>query len=143
MIKTSALSLFLFASSCFAGALSEGRYKGSGLWNSEKDSGYYSVVTEIEKDQVAASYELPDGSKKKWVFNLEPSVKGFFKVKTFGLEIGSGYCLDKTPVCHYEIEIGKFKLEETLALQNNKLYRFGSKEDETGRIFWQEDMDKL
>jgi hypothetical protein len=125
-----------------AAGITDGNYKGSGLWKSVKDKGSYSVTTAIKSNTVSASYELPDGSKKEWNFDMEPSINGFFKVKTFGAEIGSGYCLEKAEVCHYEIQVGKLKLEETLILQNDKLYRFGSKDEDSGRIVWQEAMDK-
>jgi hypothetical protein len=142
MMKLGSISLLLFANTCLAAGLTDGNYKGSGLWKSEKDTGSYSVTTAIKSNKVSASYELPDGTQKEWIFDMDPSNNGFFKVKTFGAEIGSGYCLEKAEVCHYEIQVGKLKLEETLTLQNDKLYRFGSKDDGAGRTVWQEAMDK-
>ncbi len=142
MMKLSTISLMLIANTCLAGGLTDGNYKGSGLWQSEKNKGSYAVTTSIKSNKVSASYELPDGSKKEWIFDIDPSTNGFFKVKTFGAEIGSGYCLEKAEVCHYEIAVGKLKLEETLTIQNDKLYRFGSKDEGSGRIVWQEAMDK-
>lgn len=142
MVKSISIALLLFGNTCLAGVLTEGSFKGRGLWQSEKVKGTYTVTTSIKSNKVSASYELADGSKKEWIFDIESSNSGFFKVKTFGAEIGSGYCLEKAEVCHYEIAVGKLKLEETLIKHENKLYRFGSKDEGSGRIVWQEAMDK-
>ena len=141
MMKFGSISLMLFANNCLAAGLSDGSFKGNGLWQSEHDKGSYSVTTIIQSNKISSSYEMPDGSKKEWTFDMETSSNGFFKVKTYGAEIGSGYCLENAVVCHYDIQVGKLKLEETLTLQNDKLYRFGSKDDGSGRSFWQEAMD--
>lgn len=122
--------------------LPDGDFKGDGLWKSAGDQGTYEVTTSINGNIVAGSYTLSNGTQKEWKFEMEQTTNGFFKVKAYGTEVGKGYCLEKAEVCHYEIAVGKLILEETLTSLGDKLYRFGSKNEGSERIMWQESLDK-
>ena len=122
--------------------LPEGNYKGQGLWKSVKEQGSYDVHASISKDTISETYVMQDGSKKDWTFQITEKANNFFTVSTHGLEVGEGYCLEKAQVCHYEIKINDFRLEETLTSLDGRLYRFGSKIDSGTKVFWQEGLDK-
>jgi len=126
----------------YAGTIQNGTFVGKGLWKSNADQGTYEVTTNVNSNIIDSSYLHQGGKPKKWSFEMEQTKNGFFKVKAYGAEIGKGYCLDKVELCHYEIAVGQLVLEETLTIQGNKLYRFGSKDEGSGRIFWQEALDK-
>ncbi len=130
----------LFSVATLAGPLTNGVYKGHGKWVSNNATGDYQVKTIIDGESVQSTYTLPDGSIKEWTFKIEPNGK-FFKVVVNSTNIGQGYCLDKATVCHYELNVGNLRLEETMTFLDGKFYRFGSKEDESGRRFWQEAME--
>lgn len=123
-------------------ALPIGKFRGSGLWKSFKEQGSYEVTTNINGKTMTSSYQLPNGISREWKFEIEPTLNGFFKVKTYGAEVGQGYCLERVEVCHYEIKADELTMEETLTILDGKLYRFGSKEEGSVRIMWQESMDK-
>ena len=125
-----------------AGMIPDGSYKGNGAWRSSSDKGNYAIQTSISGHKISTNYALPDGSKKEWNFEIVTGEAGQFSVLANSLTIGSGYCLDQVDVCHYEIKVNDFSLEETLTLMDKKLYRFGSKTEGQGRTLWQESMDK-
>lgn len=101
-----------------------------------------SVVVCIDKNSIKAHYTLPDGSTQDWSFEIRNVNSTFFDVVSQGVKLGSGYCLEKAPVCHYEMAMGQLKLEETLVQEGTKIYRFGSKDEGKGPIMWQESLDK-
>jgi hypothetical protein len=140
-IKT-ILLVTLLSVPAFAGNLTDGSFKGKGLWKSAAKSGTYEVRTQIANNVYSATYTMADGSQKQWSFEMSATTNDFFQVKSNGANLGSGYCLEKAMVCHYEISFGTTKLEETLTIQNDKLFRFGSKNDGTLTVMWQEAMDK-
>jgi hypothetical protein len=143
-MKTLAITLIagLISAQAWAGTIPEGHFKGDGLWKSASKRGRYTVETTVSKNTINTDYTLPDGVKKQWNFEMAPTKNGLFKVTVFGAEIGQGYCLEKVELCHYEIKVSGFTLEETLTVQDGTLYRFGSKDDGSGRIVWQEALEK-
>jgi hypothetical protein len=143
MKKTTITLIALLASEiCFAHGFTAGSYKGNGLWNSSKAKGIYQTSTVIDKNVIKAHYTLPDGSSRDWNFEIQDTSSTFFDVMSQGTKLGTGYCLEKAPVCHYEIKAGQMKLEETLVQEGNKIYRYGSKDEGSGPIQWQESLDK-
>ena len=142
MKKTIAfLTVVMAYSISFAHGLTEGSYTGNGLWKSNTAKGNYQASTDIGKKTIQAKYVLAGGTTLEWNFDILESANGFFDVISHGKKLGSGYCLDNVPVCHYEIATGKFKLEETLVQQSNTIYRYGSKDEGRGSITWQESLD--
>lgn len=141
-VQTLALLTGLISVSAIASTIPDGTYTGQALWKSRSQQGNYAVQVTVAENTFQTEYSLPDGTKKQWDFEMAPEANGFFKVKTHEVEVGSGYCLEKSPVCHYQVKIADLSLEETLTVQEGKLYRFGSKQDGTGQILWQESLDK-
>lgn len=133
-----AMALILTSNQSIASGIREGNFVGKGLWKSENATGAYKVSVVIQNDTVSSEYELSDGSKLSWNFKMNGTANGFFKVKSQGVEIGSGYCLDRAEVCHYEIKTSKLNLEETLTILDGNLYRFGSKYMGKVKTAWQE-----
>lgn len=143
MKKTTITIIALLASElCFAHGFTEGSYKGQALWNSLTGKGTYQTATVIEKNSIKAHYTLPDGSSRDWNFEIQNTGSIFFDVMSQGTKLGTGYCLEKAPVCHYEISVGQLNLEETLVQEGTKIYRYGSKNEGNGPIQWQESLDK-
>jgi hypothetical protein len=136
------LATILVSQAGLAHGLSEGSYKGAGAWVSAGAQGPYEVTTVIGPKTIQTRYLLPSKEKREWNFEISTSTSGFFDVTSNGTKLGSGYCLDKAPVCHYEVSVGALKVEETLVQQGGKLYRFGAKDEGKGPIRWQESMDK-
>jgi hypothetical protein len=141
-IKILTILVALLSSQAWASAFPVGNYHGHGLWKSLSEKGNYTNTISINNNSVSTDYKLPDGSRRKWNFEMSPQQNGFFKVISEGTELGQGYCLEKAEVCHYEIKQGTFSLEETFTLLDGRLYRFGSKDYGKGRIMWQEAADK-
>ncbi len=138
-----ALTLTILSNVALAGSFPEGTFSGQGSWKSESQKGAYTVETKIVGNIVQTEYVLPDGTEREWTFEMVPTTNGLFKVKTAGVEVGEGYCIDHADVCHYEVQFGSFSLEETLTLENGKLYRLGSKDEGSGRVIWQEALAPL
>jgi len=143
MKKTALVLTILLASQLsHAHSFTNGTYKGNGLWNSKTKNGGYQVSTVIDNNTVKTHYTLPDGNARDWNFDMQPGKSTFFDVVTQGVKVGTGYCLEKASVCHYELTVGPMKLEETLVQQGTKFYRYGSKDEGQGPIMWQESTDK-
>lgn len=143
MKKTTITLIALLVSELsFAHGFTTGSYKGNGLWNSRSAKGVYQTTTVIDKNTIKAHYSLPDGSSRDWSFDIQNQASTFFDVISQGTKIGSGYCLEKALVCHYELSVGQLKLEETLVQEGTKIYRYGSKDEGKGPIAWQESLDK-
>ncbi len=123
-----------------AHSLTEGSYSGNGLWHSVQSTGTYKTISVVKKNEIKTIYQLLDGSTKEWNFQIKESTNGFFEISSQEVQIGTGYCLEKVHVCHYQLSIGQLKLEETLVEQNNTLYKFGSKDEGQGPISWQESL---
>lgn len=123
-----------------AHSLTEGSYSGNGLWHSTQSTGTYKTVSVVEKNEIKTKYQLPDGSVKEWNFQIKELTNGFFEISNKGTQLGNGYCLEKTPVCHYQFSVGQLKLEETLVQEGSKIYKFGSKDEGHGPISWQENL---
>lgn len=142
LMKTTVLLLatILVSQLSHAHSLTEGSYTGNGLWHSAKETGTYKTDVVVEKAEIKTKYQLLNGALKEWNFKIKDSSNGFFEVLSQGVQLGNGYCLEKAPVCHYQFSVGKLKLEETITQQGNKLYRFGSKDEGHGVIFWQESL---
>lgn len=121
-----------------SGVIGDGVYGGQGLWNSPSQKGTYEVMTGVAGDVIETRYLLPDGSEKSWRIETIAQQKGFFQVKVYGRVVGQGYCLESAAVCHYEVQINDFKLEETFVFMDGKLYRYGSKSEGGELIVWQE-----
>lgn len=120
----------------------EGVFKGDGLWKSQKLSGEYEVNSEIKGQTISSTYKLSDGSIKQWVMEMRPTGNGFFEVVSNTNIVGKGYCLEHIILCHYEVKTDDLTLEETLTIQNEKLYKFGSKTEKGFNIMWQEALGK-
>ncbi|MBN8538026.1 MAG: hypothetical protein J0M15_13305 [Deltaproteobacteria bacterium] len=123
-----------------AHSLTEGSYSGNGLWHSVQSTGTYKTISVVKKNEIKTIYQLLDGSTKEWNFQIKESTNGFFEISSQGVQLGMGYCLEKAPVCHYQVSIGQMKLEETLVQEKNTLYKFGSKDEGQGPISWQESL---
>jgi hypothetical protein len=137
------LFITLVSQLSLASPLTNGSYKGKGLWNSPTgQKGTYQNSTLINGNLIQARYHLTDGSTRDWNFTIRPTCSNFFDVLADAQKVGAGYCLDKAPVCHYELTVKQLKLEETLVQEGTKLYRYGSKADAQDRILWQESLDK-
>ena len=132
------LTIILAAQISIAHGLTQGQYEGSGLWKGLNHTGNYQANMVVEKNAFKAEYNLGNGSKKDWTFTTKETVQGFFDVLVKGKKIGTGYCLDKVNVCHYQINVNQLKLEETIVQDGSKIYRFGSKNEKNGLIAWQE-----
>jgi hypothetical protein len=91
---------------------------------------------------VSSHYVLADGSTMDWNFEIKNQGTTFYDVISYGVKIGSGYCLEKALVCHYDISVENLKLEETLVQEGTILYRYGSKNEGQGLIVWQESLNK-
>jgi hypothetical protein len=137
-IKTLALIISMFTIQSWADSIPDGNYQGQGLYQSRTETGNYSTQINVQGNSIKSAYTLPDGSKKEWNFEMSQQANGFFKVVTNGVDVGEGYCLQKTIVCHYEIKVNTLSLEETFTLLDGRLYRFGSKDNGSGRVMWQE-----
>lgn len=127
--------------------LPEGNFAGEGLWAAQgapSERGSYAVTLEIKNNRIKGNYTLPDGSSKTWDFELVAQANGFYQVKTAGAVVGQGYCLEYAVVCHYDIHAKGFDLEETLVSMDGKLFRYGSKFEESKnlRIRWQEKLER-
>ncbi len=125
-----------------AASLPEGVFKGGGTWKSQNLSGEYEVSSEIKGRIISSTYKLPDGSTKQWVMEMRPTENGFFNVVSTNNVVGKGYCLEHVILCHYEVKTDELSLEETLTVQNEKLYKFGSKTEKGFRVMWQEALGK-
>ncbi len=137
------ISLLMSVGLAQASTLTNGQYQGHGGWKAEDGTGSYQVKTNITDDEIETQYELADKSTKNWVFRMKESQNKFFTVETNGLKIGQGYCLDQAQVCHYEIKINDFSLEETIVNLEGKLYKYGSKVVNGKTVRWQEALEKL
>ena len=126
----------------FAASLPDGTFKGDGLWKSQKLSGEYEVSSEIRGQTVSSTYKLPDGSTKQFAMEMRPTENGFFDLVSNTKLVGKGYCLEHVILCHYEIKTDDLALEETLTVQNDKLYKFGSKTEKGFKLMWQEALGK-
>jgi hypothetical protein len=142
LLTLTTLICFLLSSQSWAELFPNGNYQGHGFFKTKTETGSYLIHTSIKDNLIKSNYSLPDGSKKEWNFQMSTQANGFFKVQTNGIEVGQGYCLEKAVVCHYEIKVNNLSLEETFTLLSGRLYRFGSKDDGTGQIMWQEAADK-
>lgn len=145
MKKVIATTVFLILSqTALANHLSEGQFQGKGIWKKVSTRGDYQVRTEITGNQVATTYTLPDGKSKNWEFMMDEdeNSNGFFKVVSQGSVLGTGYCLENTELCHYEITVKTGKIEETITLQHGILYKFGSFNGNE-KIFWQEELKPI
>lgn len=123
-----------------AHSLTEGSYSGNGLWHSTQSSGTYKTVSVVEKNEIKTKYQLPDDSVKEWNFQIKELTNGFFEISNKGTRLGTGYCLEKAPVCHYQFSVEQLILEETLVQEGSKIYKFGSKDEGQGPISWQESL---
>ncbi len=139
------VSLFVIATllstQAWSGVLPDGNYTGKGLWNSPLKQGSYDTTTNIKGNVISAKYTLEDGAQKDWTFEISPTDGKFFKVRAKDHEVGQGYCLSHATVCHYQINVGSMVLEETITFMDGKLYRFGSKTDDDGKVMWQESLE--
>ena len=136
------LALVMSSQMTWAHGLTAGHYTGQGLSKSLKTKGVYATTVDVSDKSVKASYVLADGSTRTWDISFQETAAGFFNVLSEGKKLGSGYCLERAPVCHYEISMKHLKLEETLVQEGNKIYRFGSKDVGHGRIMWQESLNQ-
>lgn len=135
-------ALVLSSQITWAHGLTVGHYSGQGLSKTVKAKGVYTTTVNVTDKSVEASYQMTDGSNQTWNISLQDTAAGFFNVLSGGKKLGTGYCLEHAPVCHYEISMKHLKLEETLVQEGNKIYRFGSKDEGHGRIMWQESLNQ-
>lgn len=144
-MKTTMTALFLglFTVAALADTVPDGRFKGTGLWKSLKETGGYEVTAELQGNVMDSQYVMADGSIQKLKVEREALAQGFFNLKMSGQKVGQGYCLDGAIVCHYEIETPGVYVEETMTVQGDNLYRFGHKKIQgTEEVFWQENLRK-
>lgn len=135
-------SLLTLSAAAQAHTIPDGTYRGEGLWKGAADRGGYEVVTTITGDRIASTYRLPNGGSREATIELKSGENGFLRVLADGKEVGSGYCLEKVELCHYSMKTDKLSLEETLTIQNGKLYKFGSKTEGAVTVMWQEGLEK-
>ncbi len=135
-------TVFLTISSISQAALPEGDFTGRGLWRSDKQEGRYEVRSQIQGHGVATTYTLSDGSTKAWNMEMKLKENGFFEVSSGGAVVGKGYCLRYVALCHYDVKTDALSLEETLTVQEGKLYKFGSKTENGITVMWQESLSK-
>lgn len=128
----------LFSPIASADSLPAGKYGGRGLWKTTEKTGTYEVVTIVAEKSIETTYSLPNGETKVWKFDMTQSANGFFVVEVGGEVVGQGYCIERSPSCHYEIQVGPMKLEETLTVQQGQMYRMGSKTEGGKQIAFQE-----
>jgi len=136
------LTLVIASQLSFSHTLPEGTYQGKGVWKSISEGGNYTNTTVISKDQIKTHYKLPNGKYMDWDFTLSNENNSFFDLTIDGQKVGSGYCLEKITLCHYQFEVPGVKLEESLVQQENNIYRYGSKIINGKTIFWQERLEK-
>ncbi len=139
----SAIIVILAYNVSFAHDLKLGRFTGQGSWRSQEKSGVYIATTEITTSEISSSYQMKDSTESYWKFITKNKRQGFFDVMNRGQKIGQGYCLKNALVCHYDIKIGKFTLEESLVQENGLLYRYGSKNESGQTIVWQEALKQV
>ncbi|MGZ3690861.1 MAG: hypothetical protein ACXVAX_05130 [Pseudobdellovibrio sp.] len=142
-VTTAFLTGLLITSSAWAHNFHSGTYAGEGLWNSSQSSGVYKVETVVKGNEISSQYAMGEAGAKKWSFVMKNKSHNFFDVISAGEKIGTGYCLEKATVCHYEIAQGDFKLEETIVQQKNEIYKFGSKQTGANVISWQEKLSPV
>jgi len=155
-MKTKLATFFLALSTLtsmatYANSIPEGTFKGQGLWKSETKTGKYEVSTTIVGDTIKTSYTWENHDQFEFEFQTHDLANGFFEIQIDGHKFGKGYCLEGAIVCHYEIDFSsennpeKVRLEETLTIQDGKLYRFGHKNWIAGQyhtdVFWQEALE--
>jgi len=145
------LTAILAANAGMAHGFQAGTYSGEGLWNSSQAKGTYKVELQVKGNEISSQYAITDTGSKKWSFTMKNKAHNFFDVVSEGEKIGTGYCLEKALVCHYEVAQGDFKLEETIvqepaqqpAQQKNVIYKFGSKQTGANVISWQEKLNSV
>jgi hypothetical protein len=137
---TSALAVIVSAVAQ-AHTLPDGTLRGDGLWKSKDTQGTYDVITNVAGDKLTSTYTY--GTQKREVtLELRDAGNGFLRVFADGRDAGSGYCLEKVVLCHYSVNTAKISLEETLTVQEGKLYKFGSKTEGGVTVMWQEALVK-
>ncbi|MGZ3651975.1 MAG: hypothetical protein ACXVB9_04955 [Bdellovibrionota bacterium] len=131
-------TLLTFSGVAQADSIRDGHFQGKGLWKSETATGSYEVTTDVAGSLFSSSYKLANGQTIKTAMELKPAANGFLKVIDGGKQVGTGYCIEREQLCHYEVKNDKISLEETLTIQNGKLYKFGSKTTDGVTVMWQE-----
>lgn len=129
-------TLIYSATSFALSSFPEGEFIGQGWWSDNKGIQGNYIVSAISTTKSIESTYTFNGETKRLGFDAEFDEHGFFSLIVGGIKTGSGYC--KTVQCHYEIDIGPTKVEETLTFYNNRLYRLGSKTFNETRIIWEE-----
>lgn len=123
-------------------SLPDGRFSGRGAYRTENgESGHYKVETAIAANTMKSTYTFTvNGQDQTKVVEFKAAFdkNGYFDLLMADHVIGEGYCLDVQ--CHYSLNVGPLRLEETLTFWQGHLYRLGSKSDKTGRKSWQEDL---
>lgn len=145
-MKTVLIALLVLVSEVsLAQGLTNGSFEGRGLWKASSGpaQGEYKTVTVIRGNKVEATYNMGMAGQYGWKFEMKTTTPGFFDVISRGEKIGSGYCLEKVVLCHYDVSVPNFKLEETITLQGANLYRYGSKNQGQGTIAWQEKLNQV
>lgn len=134
------IALTLFTNLSMAHEYTQGSFTGGGSWKTETARGSYQAVTKIEKTHITANYKFENNKEYDFSFELKEKTNGLFDVISSRVKIGTGYCLEKARVCHYDVEIEGLKLEESIVQVANKLYRFGSKIEgtRTTKTVWAE-----
>ena len=141
--STIATATLLVSASAFAATFPEGSFKGHGLWKSASgQSGSYTASTTVSVTALESQYELSNATQREFKADIEMKSPNFFVLKSVGVPIGSGYCLERAVVCHYQLNAGETALEETITLQDGKFYRFGSKGSGESKVMWQEALSK-
>jgi hypothetical protein len=143
-MKLQAIVPFFFtlvSAAAHAHAIPDGSYHGQGLWKSIPARGTYQVSTTVKGDQIASTYKF-NGEERAFTIELQDSQNGFLRAVYEGKEVGQGYCLENVTLCHFSVKTDKLALEETLTIQNGKLYAFGSKTVDGLTVMWQESLEK-
>jgi hypothetical protein len=126
----------LLAQGTTAKAPVAGTYAGQGEWVSQDgQKGHYLVTTTVMDGVMKSSYKWAEQGSE-WTFTMLPFGDNFFKVASGadGQIVGEGYCFDVQ--CHYTAFGGN--LEETLSFVDGKLYKLGSKKEQSLNIKYQE-----
>jgi hypothetical protein len=141
-ILTLTTALLAFAAQAQAHTIPDGTFRGEGLWKSPADRGGYEVITTVAGERISSVYKIRGGENIETAVELKNGENGFLRVISEGKEVGSGYCLEKVALCHYSLKTDKLSLEETLTIQDGKLYAFGSKTQSGVTVMWQEKLEK-
>ncbi len=151
-----ALSFSMFALTCLSMSAVATSYSGSGNWKSNRgESGEYTVLADIAHngDSVNISQILDFGDQiRNHCFVLRKESDGFFGVHKCkdDIKVGQGYCWTLNAdtgekLCHSNGLIDEFRIENTVKITADAIYRMGSKTNIFTKklITWKDELQPL